>query len=116
MTPVPPPARPLGQKGLRAYWQRQRPTVCQADRCLYPGQPIRYGGERTPLHLDVGHKEFRALDPTRTAWWPHETRPEHQGCNRRQGASLGGRIIAQRRGHPRRPARRAPRLDTSRAW
>lgn len=113
---MPTPTRPLGQKGLRAYWTRQHPTACEADRCLYPGQPIRYGGTRTPLHLDVGHKVAQHLTPGKRAWWPTETRPEHAGCNQRQGASWGGLIIAARRGRPR-PARRpAARLDTSREW
>ena len=89
--------KPLGQKGLRAYWQRLRLPDCEADRCLHPGQPIRYDPPRTRLSLDVGHIVPVHLTPHRTRWLPSETRPEHHDCNQRQGAVWGGRITGRRR-------------------
>lgn len=84
---------------IKAYWRQQRPEQCQAARCLLPGVPIRYDGERGPDSLDVGHKLGRDVDPRRV-WQVWETRPEHARCNRSAGATYGnrkrGRVARQR--------------------
>lgn len=105
-------AKLLGRKGLRAYWSKARVAQCQADRCLHPGRPIDYSGQRGPLALDVGHIVPAYLEPSRKLWAVTETRPEHAACNRKQGARIGGLRV-----HAKRRARRAvASLDTSRAW
>ena len=109
-----PTLRPLGRIALRRYWLNLKPQRCLADHCLHPGYPIQYGGKpHHPLSLDVGHTVPAMLNPTRRAWWPSETRPEHADCNRTQGARWGG-LIAARKRTPQRATR--PRFDTSRQW
>lgn len=102
----------LGRKGLRTYWARAKVAHCQADRCLHPGQPIDYSGQRGPLALDVGHITPVAKQPSRRAWAITETRPEHAACNRTAGTVLGNRLRGVRRSR----AKAATSLDTSRAW
>lgn len=73
-------------RAIRAYYQTQRPTQCEAPICLLPGRPITYG-PRCPTSLDVGHIESRATDE-RTQWLLSDCRPEHARCNRSAGAAL----------------------------
>jgi hypothetical protein len=75
-------------KAIKAYWQRTRHPTCEADRCLLPGTPIRYDGERGPDSLDVGHKQTRDTD-ARRIWNIADTRPEHERCNRSAGQAHG---------------------------
>lgn len=73
---------------IKAYWRNRREPECQSPDCLLPGIPIRYDGPRGPDSLDVGHLLPRDVDMRRT-WSLHETRPEHQRCNRAHGSRYG---------------------------
>lgn len=96
-----------GWRAIRAYWQAQALPDCQAPRCLLPGVPIRYTGNRGIDSLDVGHKGMRDQD-TRTTWTVAETRPEHSRCNRSAGARY--------RQAKHRPTRPKPKPINSQQW
>lgn len=107
--------KPLGRKGLRAYWVRAKVAHCQADRCLLPGRPIRYDDPPGPDSLDVGHIVPVAKQPGRRAWAITETRPEHRLCNQTAGTILGNRLRGMRRARAK-SSTPSVGLDTSRAW